>query len=696
MPKRFLTTSFYLLTLLASNAFCAEKPKPIKLTVPDILDASALKDGSDGGTAVDPCQDFYQFSCGRWIETTTIPADKDRVMHQSTALMDQTDEKLNELILKLQKGDAALKTKASKQIVDYYQSCMNFGNTVPAAQAILKASLAEVDKLTAASELTPLLAKLHRNGTGAFFAFGSGTDLTDSNSVIGFLEQGGMGLPEPSYYFDKDAKSKEIRMKYVAHIGKILVLAGQNKKTAARNAKTILALETRLAEKAMPFDERQNPGKTNHPTRREELAKRAPAIDWDSYFSALSVPASRLNVNEPEFLGHMSEVIRTTPVKDLKAYLAWQVASRNSSEVSPTFDQENFDFWAKYLHGQNQMLPRWKRCTQEIEHSLGYALAESYVKTVDAQTIRSKIETMIHWIEQTFREDLEGLSGESGWLDSSTKTEALKKLAKLRQKLGAPEKWRDYSTLVTDPALFLASDLRIAEFEDQRDIAKIGKPVDRLEWDMMPWEINAYYDPPKNEFVFPFGILQPPSFDVRASDGANLGAFGGGTIGHEMTHGFDNDGRQYDADGNVKDWWTAETKKKFEERTQCFIHQADSYKVESVGLNVDGKKTLPENLADQGGVKFGYAALKIAKGKHASADLWLGKYTESQQYWIAYAQSWCGKARPETVRQQIKTNPHPPEEFRVNGVLMNRPEFAKDFSCKEGSRMAPKVRCALW
>jgi putative endopeptidase len=676
--------------IIAFAAVSKGGSKPITLAVPDILDASALKD------AIDPCNDFYQFACGRWIENTEIPADKDRVLHQSTALMDLTDEKLNNLILKVSKGDSSLQTKASKQIVDYYNSCMDFGKKVPAAEALLKKRLAMVERLPGIKDVTSILVAMHGEGGGAFFAFGSGQDLRDSSSVIGFLDQGGMGLPEPSYYFDKDAKSKEIRKKYVSHIAKIFSLLGQSKKVAGQKARSILSIETRLAEKAMSFDERQDPAKTNHPITREALAKLAPAIDWGLYFRSQSVPESALNINEPEFFKHMSEVIQSTSLKDLKGYLEWQIVSRSASEVNTALDQENFEFWNKYLRGEKEMMPRWKRCTRAVEHNLGYALAEIYVKTVDSEAIRAKIESMIALIEQTFREDLEALSsGEGAWLDVPTKAEALRKLAKLQKKLGAPVKWRDYSSLGTGD-LFVDNDLKVAEFENKRDLAKIGKPLDRLEWDMMPWEINAYYDPPKNEFVFPFGILQPPSFDLRASEGANLGAFGGATIGHELTHGFDNDGRQYDANGNVKDWWTNETKGNFTKKIECFVRQADAYEITSVGLNVDGKKTLPENLADQGGVKIGYAALQSALAKRAPVSPWLGRYSENQQYWIAYAQSWCGKARPETLRQQIKTDPHPPEEFRVNAVVMNRPEFARDFSCKEGSRMAPKVRCSLW
>jgi endothelin-converting enzyme/putative endopeptidase len=555
---------------------------------------------------------------------------------------------------------------------------------------------AAVDHLESTAQLAPLVAKLHREGVYVLFAFGSGQDLKDANSVIGFLDQGGMGLGEPSFYFDKDAKSKEIRKKYIAHIAKLLSLAGENKLTAKQSAQKIMEFETRLAEKAMAFDDRQNPSKVNHPITRESLAKAAPTIDWAGYFHALPAPESALNLNEPDYFAHMSEVVASTPIDDLKTYLRWQIIHRSASAVSREFERENFDFWSRYLHGEKKMKPRWKICTRYVENKLGYALAEVYVRTLDSEAIRAKMEALIQGIEQSFHYDLEALaSGDSAWLDLATKQEALKKLTKLKRKLGGPEKWRDYSTLVTEPGSFLANDLKVADFEAARDLAKIGKPMDRLEWQMMPWEFNAYYDSPNNEFVFPFGILQPPSLDLTASDAANLGAMGA-TVGHELTHGFDSSGRQYDSDGNVKDWWTVDTKKKFEEKTQCFVHQANAYKIESVGLNVDGQKSLTENLADQGGTKLAYAVLQMVETKRAPASLWIGKYNENQQFWISYAQSWCGKARPETLRHQIKTDPHPPEEFRVNAVLMNRPEFARDFSCKEGSRMAPQVRCSLW
>jgi putative endopeptidase len=657
-----------------------------KLSVSDILDASALK------PSVDPCQDFNQFACGGWLDRTQIPADKNSVNHQSTALLDRTDEQLHQLLVRLEKGDRKLQTPAAKQLVDYYTTCMSRDSTSHQALSLLKSEIKKIETLKDKKQLTSLIAQLHLSGTNAFFAFGAGQDLKDSSSVIGFLDQGALGLPEPTYYFDNDAKSIETRVKYRSHIENLLVLSGQTRGAALQAAQVIFDFEKELASKAYPFNDRQNPTKINHPMTREMLAKSAPSIDWDGYFKSIGAPNSALNMNEPEYFTHLNEVLTQASLTDLKSYLTWRVIHRSAHHLSLAFDQEHFDFWSRYLRGQKTMLPRWKQCTQDIERSLGYALAEVYVKTVDTASILTKINAMIDWIKATFKEDLNQLD----WLDATTKAEAIQKLAVLKQKVGAPTKWRDYSTLKTDRTSLLANDMHAFGFEAHRDVLKIGKPVDTLEWDMMPWEVNAYYDPPKNEFNFPFGILQPPSFDVHASDGANLGSFGGGTIGHELTHGYDNNGRQFDAKGNLKDWWSEETKKRFEDKSQCFIKQANAYQIKDVGLSVDGKKTLGENLADQGGVKLGYAALISAQSKRAPAANWLGKYNERQQYWIAYAHSWCTKQRPEALRVQIKTNEHPPTEFRINAVVMNRPEFAKDFACKEGAPMAPKNRCEIW
>jgi len=652
------------------------------IAIPDILDAKALK------PSVSPCDNFYDFACGTWLDQTEIPADKNMVNHQNTGLADRTDIQLHELLVKLSKGDAKLQTSASNHLVDYFSSCMDYGSASDTGLSLLKTEIAKIEQVKEKKELAALVAHLHEIGVGALWGFGSGQDLNDSNQVIGFLDQGSLGLPEPSYYVDLDKKSVETREKYIAHIAQMLALAGQDK----AKANVIFALEKDLASRAYAFDDRQNPAKINHPMTREALIKMVPSIDWTTYFKSVGAPDTKLNMNEPEYFTHLNEVLQKSSLDDIKSYLTWHLVLKSAHHVNPALDQAYFDFWRGYLRGQKKMQERWKQCTNDVASALGYALAEVYVKTVDTVSILAKINPMIKWIEDTFKQDLDTLP----WLDASTKKEALHKLSLLKQKVGSPQTWRDYQNLKTARSSLLANNFAVLTFESRRDTAKIGKPVDRSEWEMMPWVVNAYYNPPQNEFVFPFGILQPPSFDVKASDGANLGAFGGGTIGHELTHGYDNDGSQYDANGNVKNWWSESTRKQYKAKSECFIKQANNYLIKDVGLNVDGEKTLSENLADQGGVKLGYAALEFAQSKRPPAKLWLNKYNERQQYWIAYAHSWCTKKKPEVLRVQIKGDPHPPEEFRVNGVVMNRPEFAKDFACKAGAPMAPLKRCEIW
>ena len=695
----FSLVSFATLASLLPRSTLASSSRESK--APDILDALALKDGSDGHPPLNPCLDFYRFSCGRWIEHTQIPPDKEVISHQSTALLDHTDEKLNQMLANFsQKNANAIKSGAATQLGDYYSSCLNFTNTARQAKNVLKTRIRKITEIRNLKDLARVTAQLQLEKIDAFFSFGSGQDLNDSARVIGFLGQGGMGLPEPDFYSKTDLKSIEIRQKYLEHIKNLFLLLGESSTAASHYGHMILTLESELALHAYSLDERSNPSRINHPMNQETLKKLTPSFDWDTYFAELiESPNSlgTLNVNEPEFFMQLERILKKTKLSLLKQYLIWQLTLRSASAVNSEFDAEYFSFWHSFLHGEKQMKPRWKRCTQAVEKQLGYALAEAYVSTIEVDRVRSKIEAMILGIKQAFHENLKELTTGSGaWMDPPTMQAALNKLTLLGQKLGAPTLWRNYTALITDRSSFLSNDLKVSAFETRRDLAKINKPVDRTEWEMMPWEINAYYDPSKNEFVFPFGILQPPSFDVNASDGANLGAFGGGTIGHELTHGYDNDGRQYDGNGTLKEWWTPQTKKLFEERSQCFIKQASTYKIEEVGLNVNGKLTLPENLADQGGVKLGYLALRSAQSKRLPAPLWLNKYSENQQYWIAYAQGWCMKRTPEGLRSLINTNEHPPEEFRVNGVVMNRPEFAHDFGCHEGDPMAPVNRCSLW
>ncbi|MGZ3672259.1 MAG: M13 family metallopeptidase [Bdellovibrionota bacterium] len=665
--------------LLFLVAFTARADEPL----PPIMDPAAIKD------SVDPCEDFYQYSCGNWLDHTVIPADKSSVSRQVTVAMDSTDVNLNKILASYARGDFTPKATYSAKIRDFYTTCLNSEKLAPAATTAAKKRAAALRTYSSKAQFAAQIANMHLAGAGPLFGFGSAQDLDDSTKVIGDLGQGGIALGQRDYYLASDDKGREILAKYKEHISKIFELLGETNPDAAD---TILRIETELAKASYNLADQGNPSKTHHVMSTEDLTKLAPHFDWATYFKTIGNKYTKhMNVEEPEFFAALDHVLAATKKADLDTYLEWQFIHSISSRIGGPFEKEDFRFWSAYLAGAKEMMPRWKICTRAVEGSLGYALSEAYVQTFDGKSIKAKTEEMINEIKATFTSDL----GELSWMDSATAAKAIEKVAAISQKVGGPEKWRDYHTLKTNSASYFENSLAVNRFESIRDVNKIGKPVDRTEWGMMPWEINAYYDRSLNEFNFPFGILQPPSLDLHATNGANLGSFGGGTIGHEMTHGFDNNGSQYDNKGNVKNWWSDTTLNQFLAKSACYVDQANQYKINLVGLNVNGKNTLEENLADQGGVKLGYAALDKELASRPEGAPW-GKFNERQQFWIAYAQSWCEQITAEHLRERMTTNVHPPAEFRVNAVIMNRPEFAADFSCKAGAKMAPVNRCSLW
>ncbi len=696
-----LFRSFVLLALSASPvlAFAAGLPS-LKTTIPDILDESALKDGSAGRGNVAPCDDFYQFACGTWMDHTTIPSDRSSIYHQSSGLADQTDDLLHTILLNYSKGDFRVKSTYGKMLGDEYASCMARDQTVANSKTVLRTELAKIAAIHDSRSLALGVANLQLLGVPAFFSLASAANPNNSNETIAYASAGGMSLPDKDYYLNTDAKSLEIVAKYQAYIRALFIQNGASATNSTAAAQTIFAIEKFLASKALSLDDRNDPAKTNHPMDRAAFAALASPFDWASYFTALGLAnLPSLNVTEPDFYANFGVLLTKFNLAETKTYLKWLLLDRAANSTGAENEKLSFAFWNRYLNGQKTPKARWKDCTARVENSLGYALAEAYVGQLDGAAIKARVEAMILQIKAAFADDLDRLAnGQDAWMDHATEKAALEKLALLGQKVGAPDKWQDYDALKLGRDSFLQNSLNISIYSAKRDLAKIGKPVDRSEWYMMPWEINAYYDPSTNEFNFPFGILQPPSFDLKASDGANLGAFGGGTIGHELTHGWDDDGRKYDGYGNIKDWWSPETKAQFETKSACFVEQANAYPivVEGKTFQVNGAAIITENLADQGGVKLGYVALEKILQSRAPVAPWLGKYTENQTYWIAYAQSWCAKRTPESMRSLITTNPHPPEEFRVNGVLMNRPEFARDFGCKTGDRMVPAKRCSIW
>ena len=665
--------------------------------IPPILDETAIKDGRDGRPQVEPCEDFYEFACGAWMDRTTIPPEKKAVSRQVTEATDASILTLNRILKAYASGDFSIPSRYAHKLSDYYNSCLEIDQQSKEALAAVKKQILRIRKAGSGEERAQLLADLTLLGSSSLFSFGSTQDPNDSTKVIGQISQGGMGLDSRAYYFDQDAKTVETRSKYEEYLAKLFEFSGETPAKSREIAKSVMAFETALAKESYTLEKRADPAATNHPVKRSDLERIAPQFAWTTYLDRIGLKGwDAYNLEAPEYLAAADKIASASSQDVFANYVVARFMNAVAPLMGGQFEKAHFDFHETYLNGTKAMQPRWQHCTELTAKSLGLPLAEAYVQTFDGKPIREKTAAMILQVKESFLENLSVLhQGPDAWIDTETLQGAVAKVGKVAQKLGAPTEWRNYDAVKTTSKSLLQNELRLSQYEVKRDIEKIGQPVDKSEWGMMPWDVNAYYDRSNNEFVFPFGILQPPSLDLKASDGANFGAFGGGTIGHELLHGFDKNGAKYDANGKLKDWWSASTSQQFDKRAQCFVQQASAYEVKAVGLKVNGEQTIDENLADQGGVKLGYKALEKILSQRPEGPAWHG-YNERQQYWLGYAQSWCNKSTTERLRKQVLTDEHPVAEFRVNGVMMNRPEFARDFNCRAGARLAPAVRCSIW
>lgn len=641
---------------------------------------------------VDPCDDFYHYACGRWIKNFQLPADRSSYNHQTSALGEETLAKLRGILVDYAQGKVTVPAKYADKLGMFYATCVDTAAIDQHSPVVVVQGFREIEALRSGADLARLTAAFHMKGAGVFFSFGPQTDLKNSRLTIAGLSQGGLSLDDRSYYVEKDPKSVEIRAKFVAHVQKMFELAGVATAQAKANANFILSFETKLALKSLPLEDMQDSTLLYHPMDLPAVRRQTPSFDWTTYFQRVGVASpGTINVATPDFFVGLAGILKAESLANLKIYLKWHFLKSSSSFLAQPFRDETFAFWSKYLQGAQAQSPRWKQCTATLQSKMSEALGEAYVNSFgDAETIRGHVATMIGQIKSALEDDFGTLT----WFDPSTRAAASKKLTKVDDKVGFPEKWMNFDTLAISKTDFARNIQYSNQFAQAFEFDKIGKPVDRSLWSMPPWEQNAYYDPSANEMVFPLGSLIPPIFDLSASQGANFGSLGGGWIGHELTHGFDSDGRNFDGDGNLNEWWSAQTKAEFEKRAQCLVDQANAYQI-LPGLTVNGKQTLGENVADQGGTKLGYIALLKATNGNPSAPN-VGSFNERQQYWVAYAQSWCTKETDERIRQLVKSDVHPPSEFRANAVLFNRPEFANDFSCKDGRRMAPKVRCSVW
>ena len=657
-------------TALAQNNSAKSQP---------VLDVQSMD------TNVDPCSDFFAYSCGGWMKKNPIPPDQ-----SSWSVYSKLEDDNKAILREILEGAAtpALDRDATKQkIGDYYAACMDEKAINAAAIKPLQPVLDQIQQLRSHRAIADIAAVMVYNN--ALFRFRSDQDFKDSTQVIAEVDQGGIGLPDRDYYLKTDAASVEIRKKYIAHLQKMFALLGDKPGLASEEAQTVVRIETALAKASLTRVERRDPPKLYHKMTVEQLIALSPSFRWKTYFSKVGLPSlETLNVETPEFFKALNTEFTNETLASWKIYLRWHLINANAPFLSSDFVNADFDFYGKTLQGAQQLEPRWKRCVGYVDNDLGEALGQVYVEKNFSPEAKQRAQKMVKEIEDAMGQDIESLS----WMTPTTKQSALEKLHAVANKVGYPDKWRDYGTLTIARDDEMGNVLRAREFEFHRQLAKIGKPVDRGEWEMTPPTVNAYYDPQLNDINFPAGVLQPPLFDVNSDAAPNFGDTGS-TIGHELTHGFDDEGRQFDANGNLRDWWTADDAKAFDQRASCISDQYSQYVILD-DIKINGKLTLGEDVADLGGVILARMAWQ-EDTKNQTIEPLEG-FTPEQRFFIAYGQSWCSDTRDETKRLRATIDPHSPDKYRANGVVSNLPEFQEAFHCKAGAPMVRENRCRVW
>ena len=644
----------------------------------------------------DPCTDFYQYSCGNWVKSNPIPSDQVRWARSFSLLRERNRYLLWEEL------DAAAKnpkTPLQKQYGAFFAACMNTDEVEKKGIAPIEPAWKEIAGLTDAGQLPALLGQLENHGTpDGFFNFGVGQDDKDSSKQIAEIYQGGISLPDRDYYIVDSARFKAIRAQYIEHLNKMFTLAGDTPEQAAKEAAAVMEIETAMAKASTSRTDLRQPENRYHIFTVADFQKSAPSFDWNTYFKAVGIGHfDTLNVATPNYFTSLDALLKSEPLESWKSYLRWHVLHGQARELPKAYFDENFAFFSKTLSGQEEPEARWKQCSSMTDRALGEAVGQDWVKENFPPAAKDSMDKLVASLEKSLGDDIKTLP----WMGDDTKKAAEQKLAMVRNKIGYPEKWRDYSSVKVDTADLIGNEHHAAVYERNYNYAKLGKPVDEKEWGMTPPTVNAYYNPSFNDINFPAGILQPPFFDFKIDPAVNFGGIGV-VIGHEMTHGFDDEGSKYDGLGNLREWQTADDRKAFTERTDCVANEYSGFeaapaKGDTPAQHLNGKLTLGENTADNGGLRIAYMALlDTLAAQHKTIGDKIDGYTEAQRYFLGFAQVWCQNQTDQASRQAALVDPHSPGQWRVNGSVQNFDEFGKAFGCTKGQPMYPVNSCRVW
>jgi len=637
----------------------------------------------------DPCQDFYRYACGGWLDTTERPADENRWNRAFSTILNRNQEALQTLIEETAQDPG--NDPDRRKVADFFSSCMAEDVRDELGHGPLEPMLAAVDAVDSLEGVLGMVGTMHRSGVEALLDVDVFPDFKSPDTLIAYYFQGGLGLPNRDFYLRDDPKNAEIREKYRGHIARMLGLFGAEAAVAEAQAEAIYALEVELAKVSRPPAEMRDLERLYNKIDVAGLQQLTPGLPWQAFLEATGYPqAEDLSVSTPEFFERLETLLQETPMEDLRAYLRWNWINAMASRLDSATDAANFDFYGRVLSGQEEQRPQWKRCVNATDGALGHVVGRLYVERHFAGDSKAVALEMIDDIQEAFRRNLPGLQ----WMDDTTRESALEKARSITNKIGYPDQWRDYSTLTIEAGKHFENRLAADRFEFARNMGRVGGPADKDEWLMTPPTVNAYYLPTNNEIAFPAGILQPPFFHRSFPAAMNYGAIGA-VMGHELTHGFDDSGRKFDAHGQMREWWAPEVAERFEERADCVRQQYDGFEVEP-GLNVNGRLTAGENIADLGGVKQSYQAYQQWVERHGEPDPLVEGLTDEQLFFVAYGQVWCTLSTPEAQRMLVQMDSHSPPRFRVQGPLSNSTEFAAAFQCKAGDAMVVENRCEVW